>query len=162
MEFMKREDIEIVKMSVNPFFPVMSIYLYFIDGLLVDTGPSVRKKSLIPIFKSWDIEQVAITHYHEDHAGMAPWVSEHVQGDIFVHEESVSVVDKKAQIPWYREFFSGPRKAFEAIPYPSVIKTNKCEFYPIKTPGHTEDHICLLEPNKGWLFTGDLFITPYP
>lgn len=162
MELMKHQDIEIANMSVNPFFRVMSIYLYFIDGLLVDTGPSVRRKSIIPIFKSWDIEQVAITHYHEDHAGMAPWVSRHVKGDIFVHEKSVPIVNKKAQIPWYREFFSGSRWAFEAVPYPSVIKTDKYAFYPIETAGHTEDHISLFEPNKGWLFTGDLYITPYP
>jgi glyoxylase-like metal-dependent hydrolase (beta-lactamase superfamily II) len=29
----------------------------------------------------------------------------------------------------------------------------------IPTPGHSEDHICLYEPNEGWLFSGDLFIS---
>jgi glyoxylase-like metal-dependent hydrolase (beta-lactamase superfamily II) len=29
----------------------------------------------------------------------------------------------------------------------------------IPTPGHSEDHICLFEPNEGWLFSGDLFIS---
>jgi glyoxylase-like metal-dependent hydrolase (beta-lactamase superfamily II) len=28
----------------------------------------------------------------------------------------------------------------------------------IPTPGHTDDHICLYEPNEGWLFSGDLFV----
>jgi glyoxylase-like metal-dependent hydrolase (beta-lactamase superfamily II) len=28
----------------------------------------------------------------------------------------------------------------------------------IPTPGHSDDHICLYEPNEGWLFSGDLFI----
>ena len=29
----------------------------------------------------------------------------------------------------------------------------------IPTPGHSDDHICLYEPNEGWLFSGDLFIS---
>jgi glyoxylase-like metal-dependent hydrolase (beta-lactamase superfamily II) len=29
----------------------------------------------------------------------------------------------------------------------------------IPTPGHSNDHICLYEPNEGWLFSGDLFIS---
>jgi glyoxylase-like metal-dependent hydrolase (beta-lactamase superfamily II) len=29
----------------------------------------------------------------------------------------------------------------------------------IPTPGHSDDHICLYEPNQGWLFSGDLFIS---
>jgi len=28
----------------------------------------------------------------------------------------------------------------------------------IYTPGHSPDHICLYEPDRGWLFTGDLFV----
>ena len=28
----------------------------------------------------------------------------------------------------------------------------------IGTPGHSVDHVCLLEPRRGWLFAGDLFL----
>jgi glyoxylase-like metal-dependent hydrolase (beta-lactamase superfamily II) len=26
------------------------------------------------------------------------------------------------------------------------------------TPGHSKDHICLFDPDRGWLFSGDLFV----
>ena len=162
MEVRKQSDIEMVKMSVNPLFRVMAVYLYFIDGLLVDTGPSIRKKNLIPVFKSWNINQIVLTHHHEDHAGMASWLAKHTDATIFGHEKTVEIVNEKAHVPWYRNIFSGPRNAFDAVTYPPVIRTANHEFYPIETPGHTADHICLLEPDKGWLFTGDLYITPYP
>jgi glyoxylase-like metal-dependent hydrolase (beta-lactamase superfamily II) len=162
MEIRKHEDIEVVKMSVNPLFRVMNIYLYFIDGLLVDTGPSIRKRALMPIFNTWDIEQIALTHHHEDHAGMASWLTKHTNAKIFVHEETIEMVKRRARIPWYRKLFAGSREAFQASIYPSVIQTGKYEFYPIETPGHTDDHMALFEPNHGWLFTGDLYITPYP
>ena len=31
-------------------------------------------------------------------------------------------------------------------------------FQVIYTPGHSPDHICLYEPERGWLFSGDLFV----
>src|SRR5699024_12019403 len=50
---------------------------------------------------------------------------------------------------------------FRAKPFPDVIRTPLKKLYPIRTPFHTSDHVCLLEPEKGWLFPGDLYITPY-
>ena len=29
---------------------------------------------------------------------------------------------------------------------------------PIHAPGHSPDHICLFEPERGWLFSGDTYI----
>jgi glyoxylase-like metal-dependent hydrolase (beta-lactamase superfamily II) len=31
-------------------------------------------------------------------------------------------------------------------------------FQVVYTPGHSSDHICLYEPECGWLFSGDLFV----
>jgi glyoxylase-like metal-dependent hydrolase (beta-lactamase superfamily II) len=28
----------------------------------------------------------------------------------------------------------------------------------VATPGHSPDHLCFFEPDRGWLFTGDLFL----
>lgn len=162
MEKFHHEQVEVVKISVNPLFPFMSVYLYFIDGLLVDTGPSKRRGKLIPIYRSRDIRQVAVTHHHEDHSGMASWIARHFPADIFVHEKILSEAERTARLPWYRELFSGRRLPFAAKPYPEVIETPHHRFEAIDTPGHTPDHVCLYEPDRGWLFTGDLYITPYP
>lgn len=158
----KHEDISIQKVAVNPFYRLMAVYLYFIDGVLVDTGPIVQRKSLISAFRSWDIRQVAITHCHEDHIGMLRWIANHSSASIYGHRKAVPALNEQAKTPWYRGLFSGNRFGIKAIPYPDIIRTTKFEFLPIKTPGHSVDHVCLLEPNKGWLFTGDLYITPYP
>ncbi|QQK74585.1 MBL fold metallo-hydrolase [Salicibibacter cibarius] len=158
----KHDQVEIIKISVNPYFPLISIYLYYIDGMLIDTGPSKRRRRLIPLFRSWDLERVAITHYHEDHSGMASWIARNTPAEIFVHEKTIPIAEKTAQVPWYQEFFTGRRLPFSAKAYPNVIETSNYRFYPIETPGHTDDHICIFEPYYGWLFTGDLYITPCP
>jgi len=41
----------------------------------------------------------------------------------------------------------------------SKIETRNFRFSVIPTPGHSDDHICLYEPNEGWLFSGDLFMS---
>lgn len=162
MKRIQHEDIEIVKIPINPLFPVMSVYLYFVDGMLVDTGPRIQKRRLKRIFSSWNMQQVVLTHSHEDHTGMVSWIAKHTDASLFCHKKMIQHANKKAQIPWFRELFVGPRYAFSPKPYPDMIKTPSHTFYPIATPGHTVDHVCLLEPDKGWLFTGDLYITPYP
>ncbi|MEN1967421.1 MBL fold metallo-hydrolase [Lentibacillus sp. N15] len=153
---------EIVKIAVNPLFPVLSVYIYFIDGMLVDTGPRIQKRQLRRAFSSWNIERVALTHSHEDHTGMVSWIGKHTNAELLCDEKMIANARKKERLPWYRELFVGPRRAFSPAPFPKTIRTSNHTFYPIETPGHTQDHVCLLEPNKGWLFTGDLYITPYP
>jgi glyoxylase-like metal-dependent hydrolase (beta-lactamase superfamily II) len=32
----------------------------------------------------------------------------------------------------------------------------------VHTPGHSDDHICLFEPQKTWLFSGDLYTSEKP
>lgn len=162
MEKMKHGDVDTIKLSVNPFLQLMAVHVYFLDGVLIDTGPSIRGISLKRAFRSLDIQCVAITHNHEDHVGMAQWITKNFAAPVFCHEKALSSLNKKAHLPWYRALFSGLRPAFKATPYSGVIRTPHYELHPIETPGHTEDHVCLLEPNEGWLFTGDLYITAYP
>jgi glyoxylase-like metal-dependent hydrolase (beta-lactamase superfamily II) len=39
-----------------------------------------------------------------------------------------------------------------------TVETRRHHFEVIHTPGHSPDHICLYEPDRGWLFTGDAYI----
>lgn len=47
------------------------------------------------------------------------------------------------------------------LPIGKTISTNKYQFHVIHTPGHADDHICLYEPQEGWLFSGDLYVHHY-
>src|SRR5690625_7061326 len=51
---------------------------------------------------------------------------------------------------------------FTPIHYPDLHETSNHQFITIHTTRHTNDHVVLYEPNKKWLFTGDLYITSHP
>jgi glyoxylase-like metal-dependent hydrolase (beta-lactamase superfamily II) len=40
----------------------------------------------------------------------------------------------------------------------ATIATEHRSFQVVYTPGHSPDHVCLYEPDAGWLFTGDLYV----
>lgn len=42
---------------------------------------------------------------------------------------------------------------------PDGLSTGCYRFAVLHTPGHSDDRICLLEPDEGWLFSGDLFLS---
>ena len=39
-----------------------------------------------------------------------------------------------------------------------MIETEHHSFRVVYTPGHSPDHLCLYEPEQGWLFSGDLYV----
>lgn len=162
MKYMHYNDITIIKLPVHPFFRHLKIHLYYMDGFLIDAGPSAQKRQLKPVIRSLDVNQTAITHHHEDHAGLASWMGKQDRVKVFCDQRMPGIIKEKENMSWFSKLFVGAGRPFHGEPFPRVIKTSAYEFHPISTPGHTSDHVCLLEPNKGWLFTGDLYVTPYP
>jgi len=138
------------------------VYVYEIDGLLIDTGPASAFLQLQSFFEQLEVQQIAITHLHEDHSGNAHWWWQHQQLPIYLHAKSVEEAQKKGRYPLYRRLFWGPRLPFPAQAIPQRLETEHHQFKVIETPGHSDDSISLYEENEGWLFTGDLYITSKP
>ena len=43
-------------------------------------------------------------------------------------------------------------------PIPERIRFDRATLQTVHAPGHSADMTCYLEPERGWLFTGDLFV----
>ncbi|RDI43234.1 MBL fold metallo-hydrolase [Falsibacillus pallidus] len=155
---------EIIQAEMKVTFAKQSLYvnLYLIDGILVDTGPSSKTNELIPVLKSWDYDQVILTHYHEDHSGLAPWIQKNREVPIFIHEQGIELCTKRANLPFYRKVFWGGRKAFIPKILPERLNGRKYEWEFIHSPGHSPDHIALYNQENGWMFGGDLYVLGKP
>src|SRR5207247_1893328 len=54
----------------------------------------------------------------------------------------------------------GARPPAPAAPLGEGVETPRFRFRVIHTPGHATDHVALFEPERGWLFSGDLYLAP--
>lgn len=135
----------------------MNVYCYYVDGVLIDTGARTLERELRPFFHQFDMDQVVITHFHEDHTGCAAWLQKEYQLPIYMNEQMIDYCRRKADYPLYRQLFWGRRLPFDAQPLHDSFTSRNATWKVIHTPGHAVDHLAFLNEGRGQLFTGDLY-----
>ena len=139
--------------------PFFKVHAFFVDGLLIDTGFVHGRKEFLDLCDVLRPTLVINTHHHEDHTGNNLWMAKKYGLLPFAHPKTSSYMKAPSQwMRFYRRVVWGNPEPSETAPVDSEIQTSKFRFSVLHTPGHSEDHICLYEPNEGWLFSGDLFI----
>ncbi|MET1124696.1 MAG: MBL fold metallo-hydrolase [Archaeoglobaceae archaeon] len=99
------------------------------------------------------LDYVILTHSHYDHAAAAGFFKEIAK--IAIHEAEYSLL--KAQ-NFASTFFGVKFKPFEPdimLKGGEVFELGEIRLEVIHTPGHSPGSICLYEPRKKWLFSGD-------
>ena len=120
---------------------------YLVDGLLIDSGPPAGtdefKQFITSLPPQQAVEKVIITHWHEDHAGGARFLSEELGIPVYIHKKGIDKVQKGFSYPDYRVFAWGA--PFE--PAPAVLplevnslttKSGKYTFELLHLPGHMD------------------------
>lgn len=139
--------------------------LYLIDNkILIDTGFSWAKRSLTSYILSRGLdrtlEATINTHAHEDHIGNNDIVARLTNSVIYAHAKAVAAIKHPRKLPWYRSFLFGSNAPSPVEIAPSKLALDDLNLEIIETPGHSDDHICVFESTKGWLFSGDLYVAP--
>ncbi len=132
---------------------------YLVDGLLIDTGCAYTADELGRFLGEQEVEQVVNTHHHEDHVGANSFIQQQLGLEIYVHPLAIPLLNRRLPLREYQEMVWGYPEPTVAQPLPARISTNRHTFEVIETPGHSSDHIALFEPERGWCFTGDLFVS---
>ena len=136
---------------------------YLVDGMLVDSGGAHTAGELSRWLEGKRLLRIVNTHSHEDHIG-ANGILQKARPDLEIHAHPLALPvlsdPKRQPLHPYRRLFWGwpmPSQA-EALQDGERIESEQHCFQVIYTPGHSPDHLCLYEPEQGWLFTGDLFV----
>lgn len=140
------------------------------NALLFDTGLGVSP--VLPVVKAITPLQVFVilSHWHFDHSGAAS----EFQNILGWHSKAMRDISQKGVSKRSigklvgKEFLESIKPdTLEVQPFPQIklieleqsFDIGGYSFQVLHTPGHTTDSICLYEPNKKWLLTGD---TVYP
>lgn len=138
----------------------LNVHCFETDGVLIDTGARTLAREFKPFFEQADVDQVVITHAHEDHTGGAQFLQYELGLPIFMNKSAINECARKADYPFYRKFFWGARQPFAAEPIGETFHSRNAEWTVIPTPGHAKDHLAFLNKETGQLFSGDLYVHP--
>ncbi len=139
--------------------PKMHAHLYYVDGLLIDTGQRKARKQILSATKGLQVEQILITHHHEDHSGNVDSLKKQHNCEAFASERCCQIMQAPPKISFAQHITWGDRPAHpDLIPIQGSLETKQFTFELIPIPGHASDMIALFEPNRQWLFSADLYI----
>ena len=152
-------EIEAIKLGYGPIGPpFMSVYLYILDGLVIDTGQRNMQKTAIELLDQKKLHQILLTHHHEDHSGNASAIRKHHHIEAFGHPLTVQKMANDFRILPYQRFIWGRSENIRLSPLGSAVESNRYKLVPVHTPGHSKDHTVFWEEKNGWLFSGDLYL----
>jgi glyoxylase-like metal-dependent hydrolase (beta-lactamase superfamily II) len=132
---------------------------YLAGGVLVDCGPPATAPAVLEWSQGRPVDAVVITHHHEDHSGGAALLKARRGLTPLVHRAGVERLARGFPMEIYRRLAWGRHATVAAEPLPEVVDTGAVRLEVVETPGHSPDHVCFFERKRGWLFTGDLFLS---
>ena len=133
--------------------------VYLVDGLLVDSGPPNLGRDVRRLVGELAVRQCVTTHHHEDHSGNHGLLAAELRITPLAHASAVPrLAEPETHFQLYRRVAWGRRPAALTAPLGDVLETARFRFRVVHTPGHAADHVALFEPERGWLFSGDLYL----
>lgn len=154
-------EVDVIRLETR-FSRAMSYCAYaaVVDGLLVDSGFIRAQDQLLMALEGRRIEQVVNTHAHEDHFGNNREVAERFGAEVAAPAAGLADMGRPGQVavlPYQRLLWGTPSPSAPA-PLGAVVRTRRFRFDVVPTPGHSQDHVCFHEAERGWLFAGDLYL----
>ena len=156
IEYQDLEGIRVgrLDMGVNSSFIV-----YRLGATVIDTGPSNQWQYVKPFIAAKPLEQLILTHHHEDHSGNAARIKVLTGITPQAPELTRPILASGFKIPITQKVIWGSADRVEVDPLPEVLTLASGEpVKPLFTPGHAKDMTCYLLPERGWVFSADLYI----
>ena len=120
--------------------PLLTVYCYIFDDLMMDTGQSHMQKEALEIAGDHNIKRIFLTHHHEDHSGNAAAIKLGYDTTVFGHPLTKEKMKVSFNILPYQKYIWGKAAPLKIEPVPKKIETALGEMVPVHTPGHSKDH----------------------
>lgn len=142
------------------------VHVPFYRGVLIDSGFHWKRQALVESVEAIDMEIQAVmnTHAHEDHIGGNAAIVERFDVPVYAPAPSIPAIAHADQVPYTltRRLMWGRPVPCDPDPADGAISGESGTLELLHTPGHSEFHHCVYDPERQWLFSGDLFLTKRP
>ena len=160
-DLFKHEDVEGLRVGRFRLGLTSACIVYRLGNLVIDTGPANQWRQVRAFLSERRVDRALITHHHEDHGGNGARL--HQAGTrVLAPDHARPPLAGGFPLRAYQRWIWGTPARFEAEPLPDSIEEGSWRLQPVAAPGHSTDMTCYLEPNRGWLFSGDLYIAARP
>jgi len=140
-----------------------SVIVYRVGDAAIDAGPPNQWRFVRDFLQSRGVRRVLITHHHEDHSGNGATIRRELKIPVLAPELSIPYLSQGYPMQLYRRVIWGVPAKFRAETLPREVELAPgLSLHLLPASGHAPDMVCFLIPQRGWLFTADLFITPAP
>lgn len=138
---------------------IMWVYAYHIDNALLDAGCANALDELKKYGSGNRIEQIYVTHPHEDHCGGLSAFSE--EGTAFAHPSAFDILTNPPDLADFFKYVWGQPEAIDNVEkIPDRFSIGDLEFQTIDISGHYQNMLGFYEENRGWLFSADAVPLP--
>ncbi len=139
---------------------IQTVYAFILDDLLIDTAQRFNRENILQVAKEKAVQKILLTHHHEDHSGNISFLMKELGANAYGHPLAVSILKEGYKMSPLGKLINGEVESAVLIPLQEfeVVETVNYRLKPVFTPGHTDDHYCYYEQDKGWLFSGDLYV----
>ena len=134
--------------------------VYRLGTTVIDTGPPNQWRTVRRFLAERRVSRVVVTHHHEDHAGNLARVGRAYEAEVFSPAGSRAPLAEGFPLKPYQHLVWGRPRPVRAAPLAGEIDLGGGRtLRPVAAPGHSADMTCFLDRQRGWLFTGDLYIS---
>jgi hydroxyacylglutathione hydrolase len=124
------------------------------EAIAIDTAiPSVGYVTGLLAERGWTLKLIVTTHGHWDHMGDNAALAEHTGAQIAVHPADAYRLLKPE--PLYAPFEIPPCVPAVELAEGGEVRVGGIRLAVMHTPGHTEGSVCLLDAERGLLYSGD-------
>jgi len=160
------QDLTYFKLGSNLFGkPKMFVYSFLIDEMLIDTGQPRIRNDFLAALKKETLQKILVTHHHEDHSGNIEAIKRLKNIEAYASPLCCDILKNPPKVEPARWVTWGQMPKAQLLPLhqnqPFITPNGLYSFEVLGTPGHAIDQISLYESNRGWLFSGDLFVHDY-
>ncbi|MGI6550306.1 MAG: MBL fold metallo-hydrolase [Syntrophomonadales bacterium] len=135
---------------------VSQAFVYLVDGLLIDTGLPRSSAELVELITGHELKLIVNTYHNPESIGNNALLQRTFSVPIRAHKEAVEKIKYPRQEGIVRRWLWGQPLTSKVSKLKSIIRFKDYYFRVYETFGIGYGHICLFEPDRGWLFSGRL------